>query len=113
MTEKKSESLADSLTKTREYQPNLALPQQTDKIDFNKLKTKLDSFKKKVVKQFQFTKVLGILPPQSFKFFEEDEAVPKEEIAKKPTHIIMIIPEEHYKNLSKIKPEIIKFAKES
>jgi len=113
MTEKKPESLADSLSKAREYKPNLSLPQQTDKIDFNKLKTKLDSFKKKVVKKFPFTKVLGILPPQSFKFFEEDEAVPKEEIAKKPTHIIMIIPEEQYKNLSKIKPEIIKFAKES
>ncbi len=113
MTEKKPETLADSLASARKYQGN-PLEQQNQTIaDFNKLKTKLSNFSKKLTKKFPFTKALGILPPNAFQMFEEDEALPKEISGTKPTHLIMIIPEEQYKNLNKIKQDVVALVKES
>ncbi len=85
-------------------------------IDFDALREKLEAFKKAVVKRFSFIKSIGILPVKAFPMFEEEEIPPEfqEEIKKtKPLHLIMIIPEEEYKNFPKIKPEIVKLAKDS
>lgn len=112
MTDKKPESLADSLSAARKYDPNAGMP-KPEAVDFNKLKTKLEGFKKKIIKKFPFTISLGILPPNAAPLFEEDEGLTKEESEKKPLHVIMIIPEEQYKNLGKIKPEVISLARES
>ncbi|MBU1103724.1 MAG: nucleotidyltransferase domain-containing protein [Nanoarchaeota archaeon] len=117
--EKKPESLADSLGTARKYTANpldtngIQKQGSQESFDFNKLKKKLEDFKKKIVKKFPFTICLSILPPNSFPMFEEDEGMPKEEVEKKPVHVMMIMPEEQYKNLSKIKPEVVKLAKES
>ncbi|MBU0466540.1 MAG: nucleotidyltransferase domain-containing protein, partial [Nanoarchaeota archaeon] len=119
--EKKPESLTDNLTTGSKYKPTvpqgMAMPsagmQQPQTIDFQKLKKKLEDFKKKLVKKFPFVISLGILPPNASQMFEEDEGLPKEEIEKKPIHVMMIMPEEQYKNLNKIKPEVVKLAKES
>lgn len=116
MDGKKPESLIDNLSTARKYQANIGdvpqgQPQQG--VDFNKLKTKLSDFQKKLVKKYPFTKALGILPPNSFHMFEEDEGVPKKEIEKKPLHVIMIIPEDQFKNISKIRQEVIKLAQSS
>lgn len=86
---------------------------QAPQIDFNALKDKLESFKKAVVKKYNFTMALVLLPSQAYPLFEEDEALPKEVVESKPLHMIMIIPEEQYKNIPKIKPEIVKLAKET
>ena len=111
--EKKPENLTDNLSSTAKYHPNPIETPQTQQADFNKLKTKLEAFKKKVIKKFPFTSVLGILPPQAAQMFEEDEGLAKEIIATKPTHLIMLIPEDEYKNLAKIKQEIVTYVKES
>src|SRR3989344_1989307 len=115
---KKPDSLAENLGNNKKYEisslknmPSVS-PQQPQ-IDFNKLKDKLEDFKKKIVKKYPFTKAIGILPPAAAIIFEEDENIPKEEAEKKPIHIIMLIPEDHFKELNKIKPEVVKFAKES
>src|SRR3990167_4866711 len=113
MDEKKPTNLADNLSSARKYDPNMNPAGSASQIDAEKLKTKLDSFKKKLLKKFPFIKALGIIPPSAVPLFEEDERLTKEEIESKPTHIIMIIPEEQYKNLAKIKPEVIKIVKES
>src|SRR3989344_5352642 len=110
--EKKPESLADNLVKQSKYVANPNTGGQQG-FDFNKIKTKLDKFKKEMLKKFPFIISLGILPMNASPLFEEDEGIPKEEAAKKPLHIIMVIPEEQYKNLSKIKPEVIKIAQQS
>jgi len=83
------------------------------KIDLNKLKDKLESFKKNVVKKYNFVLSLSILSPNAAPLFEEDEALPKEVIDSKPIHLLMIIPEEQYKNIPKIKPEVVKFVKDT
>ena len=84
--------------------------------DFDKLRDKLNSFKKALLKKFPFVRSLGLIPIKAFPLFEEEE-IPqefqKEVKEKKPLHLIMIIPEEEYKNLAKIKPEVVKLAKES
>ena len=83
------------------------------KIDINKLKDKLEGFKKEVVKKYKFALSLSILSPNASPLFEEDEGLPKEAIESKPIHMMMIIPEEQYKEIPKIKPEIVKLAKET
>jgi len=82
-------------------------------IDFDKIKKKLDEFKKEVLKKFKFTMVISVLPAAAAPLFEEEENVPKEISDTKPMHIMIIIPEEEYKNIPKIKPEIIKLVKET
>ncbi len=115
MEKKQPENLAENLASVRKYHANEARrePESQQQIDFKKMKEKLEDFKKKVIKKFPFTKAIAILPGQAVHLFEEDENIPKEESAKKLIHIIVIIPEEQYKNLGKIKPEIIQLAKES
>jgi len=98
--------------------PNMSLPAGMAKpakeaIDFDKIKAKLESLKKNVLKKYSFTIALGILPAQASQMFEEDEAIPKEIADTKPLYMIAVIPEEQYKNLGKIKPEIVKLAKET
>ncbi len=82
-------------------------------IDFEKIKTKLENFKKVVVKKYPFTIAIGLIPGQAAPLLEEDEGISKEVSDSKPLYTIMIIPEEQYKNISKIKPEILKMVKES
>lgn len=114
--EKKPENLADNLSSSSKYShvtpPGMPL-ESKQSIDFPKLKKKLDDFKKKLMKKFPFTISLGILPPNANLMFEEDENIPKEICDTKLIHAIMIMPEEQYKNLNKIKPEVVKIAKES
>lgn len=118
--DKKPENLADSLSSSSKYRPSIApglpigmptgMPQQ---IDYQKLGKKLEDFKKKMLKKFPFIISLGILPQNAFMMFEEDEGLPKEEIDKKPIHMIMIMPEEHYKDFTEIKKEVIEISKTS
>ena len=82
-------------------------------IDFSKLKAKLEDFKKKILKKFSFTRSLSIIPGNAAPFIEEDEGIPHEILKTKPIYVAMIIPEEQYKNVPKIKLEVIKFVKES
>lgn len=82
--------------------------------EMEKVKGKLEEFKKKVVKKFPFTISLSVLPAHSFRYFEEDEGLLPEEIEQKPLHLMLIIPEDHFKDIpKKIKPEIVKLVKES
>jgi predicted nucleotidyltransferase len=123
MEDKKPGSLTDNLAGGKKYIPSGLAPAPgglgssgpggQPQIDFNALKKKLDGFKKKLLKKYPFITALAILPPNAFPLFEEDEGMPKEEIEKNPIHLVMIMPEEQYKNLNKIKPEVIKMANES
>ncbi|MBM3232640.1 hypothetical protein FJZ18_00540 [Candidatus Pacearchaeota archaeon] len=82
-------------------------------IDFEKIKQKLEGLKKNIVKKYPFTIAFGILPQQAAPMFEEDDMIPKEIAQTRPLYAIVLIPEEQYKNIPKIKPEIIKMVKET
>src|SRR3989344_5599523 len=114
--EKKPKSLGSYISSpdssAKSVVPEPALTQK----DFEKIKEKLDIFKKALLKKFPFTRALAIIPAKAYPMIEEEEipAEMQEEITKtKPMHILMIIPEEEFKNIAKIKPEVVNLAKES
>jgi len=119
MEEKKPDKLGlgGQLNSPVKYDPKnptgSPVPEEAIK-EMEKVKGKLEEFKKKVIKKFPFTMSLSLLPAHCFKFFEEDEGLLPEEIAKKPLHLMMVIPEDHFKDLAKkIKPEIVKLVEEN
>jgi len=86
------------------------LPETTEKIqkEMEKTKKELEKLKSFIVKKYPFTQAIGILPPQSVGIFVREEEIPKQ--AEKYVQIYMIIPEEKFKEIPKIKSEIIKQA---
>ncbi|MEK6846947.1 MAG: nucleotidyltransferase domain-containing protein, partial [Nanoarchaeota archaeon] len=120
MPEKSSKGLHDQIGSPSQYVPPDkipgAMPQVPEELlkKADKLKEELEDFKKKLVKKFPFVHFLSVLPANSFKNFEEDEGLLPEEVAKKPLHIMMLIPEDQFKNIQKkIKPDVLKLAKET
>lgn len=117
MSEKKPENLAEQSVGSKKYKEKTDTPlpdEQKKQLEhLEKIKGKLETLKKAIVKKYNFTIALGLLPVNSFALFEEDEGLPKEVIESKPIHLMMIIPEDNYKEIPKIKPEVVKMAKET
>ena len=84
------------------------LPENPDKMkkELDKTKKELEKLKSFILKKYPFTQMLSILPPASIKNFVEEEEVPKE--TEKHIHMYMIIPEEKFKELPKIKEDVVK-----
>jgi len=84
------------------------IPETPDKMkkELEKTKKELEKLKSFILKKYPFTQMLSILPPMSIKNFIEEEEVPKE--TEKYIHLYMIIPEDNFKEIPKIKQEIIK-----
>jgi predicted nucleotidyltransferase len=74
--------------------------------DMEGTKKELEKLKSFIVKKYNYVQAIGILPPQSIKLFIEEEEVPKE--TEKFIHLSVIISEEKYKEIPKIKEEILK-----
>ena len=81
--------------------------------EFEKLKSKLDGLKKKILAKYKFTRFLSVLPQHSLAVFAEDEGMPVEVEKTKPLLLMMCVPEDNYKEIPKIKPEILNLVKES
>ncbi len=115
MEDKKKDSLTGQISSPMKYQPNSGINVPVDPLkEFENVKKELDELKKKLLKKFSFTISLSILPADSFKAFEEDEGLLAEEVSKKPMHLMLVIPEDNFKDIpKKIKPEIVKLIYES
>jgi len=74
--------------------------------EMDKTKKELDKLKNYIIKKYKFTQALSILNPQSINFFVEEEEVPKE--TEKYVQLYWIVPEEQFKNIPKLKQDIIK-----
>ena len=83
------------------------LPPDMDKIqkEMDKTKKELDKFKAYVLKKYPSVQAIGILPPQSIKLFIEEEEAPKE--TEKYMHIYVLMPEDKFKELPKIKIDLV------
>jgi len=79
---------------------------ETIKKDVQKTQKDLDKLKSFISKKFPYVVSLSVLPPQSIKFFIDEEEVPKE--TEKFIHLYMVIPEGKLKETPKIKKEIVK-----
>jgi predicted nucleotidyltransferase/uncharacterized protein (UPF0332 family) len=80
--------------------------------NMEKIKKELERLKSFILKKYPFTQAIGILPPQSLKDFIEDEigegiSPEQSEKLSKKIHLYMIVPEEKFKDIPKIKKEII------
>ena len=84
------------------------LPENTEKIqkELEKTKKELEKLKIFIVKKYPFTQAIGILPPRTIPLFVKEEEVPKE--TEKYVQIYVIVPEENFKEIPKIKAAIVK-----
>jgi predicted nucleotidyltransferase/uncharacterized protein (UPF0332 family) len=84
------------------------MPQTPDdmKKNMDKTKKEFDKLKTGLTKKYPFIQMISILPPAAIKKFIDEEEIPKE--TEKYTHLYIIIPEEKFKEIAKIKPEMIK-----
>ncbi|MBM3234541.1 nucleotidyltransferase domain-containing protein [Candidatus Pacearchaeota archaeon] len=118
MEEKKEENLQNEVKDMKiDYHPGQKplgneISEEMKK-EMEKTREKLDKFKKQVLKKYPFILAIGILPPQASEKFEEEEEVPEEEAKQKPVHVLVIIPEEHFKDMAKIKNDIVTMVKEN
>ncbi len=123
MDEKKPHGLTGELNSGNKYSGKSGLPipagapaqispEEAAK-EFEKLKGKLDELKKKIIGKYKFTRFLSLLPMQTLGMFAEDEGIPKEIEDSKPMLLFMCVPEDNYKEIPKIKPEVIKIVRES
>jgi uncharacterized protein (UPF0332 family)/predicted nucleotidyltransferase len=114
--EAKSENLSDELKNPGvEYQPGQKLPGEITeeaKKEIDKTRQKLEDFKKEIVKKYPFTLAIGITPPQAADKLDEELGLTPEEKKEKPMHIVMVIPEDQFKEIPKIKTEVIKIVKD-
>ncbi len=90
------------------------LPEGTEQLqkEMERTKKEFDRIKAAIIRKYPFTQAIGIIAPQAVKLFVEDELgdnIPKEELEKlqKKTHLYIIIPEEKFKEIPKIKKELI------
>ena len=83
------------------------IPEKAKK-EMEATRKKLEKFKKEVLKKYPFTLAMGIIPPQAADRFDEEMALTEEEKKEKPMHIIMVIPEDNFKEISKIRADLIK-----
>ena len=90
------------------------LPEGTEKLqkEMEKTKKEFDKIKAFVVKKYPFVQAIGIIAPQAVKLFIEDEigeGVAPEELEKlqKKNHIYIIVPEEKFKEIPRIKKEMV------
>lgn len=81
--------------------------------DLEDKKKRLEPLKKKILKKYKFTRSLAILPEDALPFFAEDEAMPEDVERTNPMLLLMIFPEEHFKDIQKIRQEVLGYIKES
>ncbi len=96
------------------------VPEGTEKLqkELEKTKKDLEKIKGSILKKYKFIQAIGILPSQAIKFFVEDELgenIPEEEYKKlqKKVHLYIILPEDKYKEIPKIKKQIVEIVDKS
>ncbi len=87
------------------------IPENVKK-EMEKTREKLESFKKSIIKKYPFTLAIGIVPPQAAEKFDEENELSEEDKKQKPMHLLIIIPEEKFKEINKIKLELLKELKD-
>jgi uncharacterized protein (UPF0332 family)/predicted nucleotidyltransferase len=80
--------------------------QQTEiQKEMDKTKKELEKLKNWIIKKYPFTQSISILPPQAIPHFMREDEIPKE--TEKYIQLYMIVPEDKFKEIPKIKKEII------
>lgn len=86
--------------------PMLSEDQEKIQKEMDKTKKELDKIKNIIIKKYPFILAIGILPAPAIKIFIEEEEIPNQ--TEKHIQLYTIVPEEQFKNIPKIKQEILK-----
>jgi len=114
MADKKSEKNSNNLEQEipgmsldRKYDKTPLIPESPTeaKKEMEKTKKELEKLKNTLVKKYPFIQSISIIPPQAIKVFVEEEEVPKE--TEKYIHLYVIISEDKFKEIPKIKKEVV------
>jgi len=89
---------------------DMAIPPEVKK-EMDKAKEEIEQFKKTLLKDFKYIEAIGILPAQANAKIEEEYEVPEEEAKKKLMHILVLIPEDNFKEIGKVRLKAIDLAK--
>ncbi|MCA9487616.1 MAG: nucleotidyltransferase domain-containing protein [Nanoarchaeota archaeon] len=106
MSATSSDNIPGMETNNHYQKPDVQKEQENAKKEFEKTKKELEKIKNFITKKYKFVQAISVLPPQSIKFFIEEEEAPKE--SEKFVHLNLIIPDEKAKEAPKIQKEIVK-----
>ncbi|MCH8945697.1 MAG: nucleotidyltransferase domain-containing protein [Nanoarchaeota archaeon] len=113
MTSKQNTEEIPEMNIGKDYSSKSEIP-KTNKLqkETEKTRKELEKLKKFIIKKYPFTEAIGILPPKSVKKLIEDELgnLPESDMKnlEKKIHLYIIVPEEKFKEIPKIKAEIVK-----
>lgn len=88
-----------------------AIPEELQK-EMKKTQEELEKFKEQILGKFKYIEEIGILPVQANKKIEEEYEISEEDAKRNLIHVIAVIPEDHFKEIGKIRLEAIKISKE-
>lgn len=80
--------------------------------EMNKIKEDIDRLKKELTTSYKFIECIGIVPAQASKKIEEEYEVSTEDSKRELIHTLVVIPEDKFKDIQKIKVDCIKKAKD-
>ncbi len=101
----------------KDYSPKNPVAENTSEVQekINKTKKELEKFTKDLTKKHKFIQAMGIIPPQAVDKLIEEEVdeisrIPSQELEKlrKKTHLYVVIPENKFKEINKIKNDVVK-----
>jgi len=87
----------------------LAIPENIRK-EMEKTKKDIEKFKEELTKKYDYIEAIGIIPVQAAQKIEEEYEIPEEEAKKKLIHLLVLIPEEKFKEIGKFKTDAIQIA---
>lgn len=87
------------------------LPPEVEK-EMKKTQEEIEKLKTQLTEKFKYISEIGILPAQAAAKIEEEFEVPEEDVKRKLIHILVVIPEDNFKEIGKVRLEAIKIAKE-
>ncbi len=93
---------------------NLPISNQIDdalKNKMNKTQKEIEKFKTEILKKYKFVEAIGIIPAQASKKIEEEYEISEEDVKRELIHILTIVPEKHFKNIGRIRLDLISIAK--
>ncbi len=83
-----------------------------DEKEMQKMREKLEDFKKFILNKYKFVNAIGIIPPQAAVIFDEENELKEEEKKAKPMHLAIIMSDDKEKDFNKVRLEILKKIKE-
>lgn len=103
--ENKENDIPEMSLDNKYSEKKIATPETEMNKEMEKTKKELEKLKGALVKRFPFIQAIGVLPPQSIKHFITEEEAPKE--TEKYMHLYVIVPEEKFKDVQKIKKDVV------